>query len=833
MPLDLTLAPLYRLHGQEPASLPGLSVAPPPRKTARGREVDRLAVQLLLTGNATFSVSEYAQVAALAAERFHQSPGPMTSAMRAAAEAINAYLLDRNMSTSSRGQYVIGWLALLAVRDTHCTVLLSGPLHAFIMGAENRHVFEPALSGRGLGIAQSTTHYFTQTELRPGDRILLAGRVPSAWETILSDAPPAPLEVMRRRLMGITGEDLHALLMQASEGPGAITLTHMPEARPAATGEAHVAARPPAAAKPQPEPAAPAVPQPEPQAAPPTVHPVPEAMAAAPEAPAPEEAPPPPEPAAAAYAIPPQPAEEPELAPQHMVQSGAAKREFPPSIPRRKPAAEVPAAPAEPAALQSAEPEPLPPALRRTGILRQRKPKAEKPPRDETPREPSPATRQAAKAVVGGMRAWRRGVDGMTGGVRRALPRLLPGDEAGVSRPIPAYVMAFIALVIPILVVTAALVVYLRFGRSAQYENYLAQAQTARQQAASLTDPIMQRDAWQSVLLYVDKAESYRHTPQTDTLRTEAEGNLDSLLGVVRLPFKPAFSTRLDIQISRMAATESDLYLLDARTGEIVRAELTGRGFQRDTAFQCKPGLYGSYQVGPLVDIAALPLLNAIKATVVGVDATGNLLYCAPGQVPQAIPLPPPDTNWGRVTAMTLDAGNLYVLDAPSRAVWVYAGMDSAFVDRPYFFFTEQIPEIQDSIDLVVKDDSLYLLHADGHLSTCSYSRIQTVPTRCQDPAQLINPYPAYKDVDLFAQAHITQMMYTAPPDSTILLLGADSQGVLRLTPASLELQGQIRPPAGKANPLPPGPVDAMAAGPNHVLYLAVKDQVYFAQNMP
>ena len=63
--------------------------------------------------------------------------------------------------------------------------------------------------------------------------------------------------------------------------------------------------------------------------------------------------------------------------------------------------------------------------------------------------------------------------------------------------------MAFIALAIPLLVVTAAMVVYLRFGRSAQYENYLAQAQTARIQAASLADPIMQRDAWQSVLLSV------------------------------------------------------------------------------------------------------------------------------------------------------------------------------------------------------------------------------------------------------------------------------------------------------------------------------------------
>ena len=455
----------------------------------------------------------------------------------------------------------------------------------------------------------------------------------------------------------------------------------------------------------------------------------------------------------------------------------------------------------------------------------------EKAPR--VPREPSPATRRAAQAAVNGMQAWRRTTTRWNEGLRNFLPRLLPGSDAGESRAMPGYMMAFIALVVPILVVTAAMVMYLRYGRSAQYENYLAQAQTARNQAASLSDPIMQRDAWQSVLLYVDKAESYRHTETTDALRAEAEGKLDGLLGVVRLQFQPAFSTGLGIQISRMAATDNDLYFLDARTGEIMRAELTGRGFVKDTAFSCKPGPYGDYQVGRLVDILAMPLLNSIDATVVGVDAGGNLLYCAPGQVPQAIPLPPPDTNWGRVTAFAIDAGNLYVLDAPSRAVWVYTGKDGAFVDRPYFFFTEQIPQLQDGIDLVVKDDNLYLLHADGHLSTCSYSRIETVPTRCQDPASPVNPYAAYKDTDLFAQAHITQMAYTAPPDSTILLLGADSQGVLRLTPASLELQNQIRPAAGKANPLPAAPVDAMTAGPNHVLYLAVKDQVYFATNMP
>ena len=50
MTFDLTLSPLYRINGQEIASLPGLFVQLPPRNAARGREQDRLIVYLLLTG---------------------------------------------------------------------------------------------------------------------------------------------------------------------------------------------------------------------------------------------------------------------------------------------------------------------------------------------------------------------------------------------------------------------------------------------------------------------------------------------------------------------------------------------------------------------------------------------------------------------------------------------------------------------------------------------------------------------------------------------------------------------------------------------------------------
>ncbi len=182
---------------------------------------------------------------------------------------------------------------------------------------------------------------------------------------------------------------------------------------------------------------------------------------------------------------------------------------------------------------------------------------------------------------------------------------------------------------------------------------------------------------------------------------------------------------------------------------------------------------------------------------------------------------------------MALDAGNLYVLDAQSHAVWVYIGKDGTFVDRPYFFFGGQIPELDDAIDLAVSGDDLYILHSDGHVSTCSYSRIETVPTRCVDPAPLVNPLPAYRDVDLFGSAHFTQMMFAPAPDPNLLLLDADSQGVFRFAPRSLELQGQLRPQAGRDNPLPQGAVSAMAVSPNHVLYFALQDRIYFAADLP
>jgi hypothetical protein len=420
---------------------------------------------------------------------------------------------------------------------------------------------------------------------------------------------------------------------------------------------------------------------------------------------------------------------------------------------------------------------------------------------------------------------------------RSFLPRLLPGSDANQPFSLPTFALIFIAVVIPVTVVTMASIVYLRFGQSIQYDELFIQANNAKTQAVSETDPIRQRDAWQRVLAHLNDADEYRVTEESKQLRSEAQFQLDILMGTARLEFVPAFSNGLGnaTQISRMTASESDLYMLDAESGKILRAGFTGKSLALDAAFNCQPGSYGGYQVGPMIDLLALPKVNALNATVMGIDATGTLLYCAPDQVPKAIPLPAlPNTNWGGITSFALDSGNLYVLDAESRSVWVFVGKDSTFVDAPYFYFGNEIPaNIDSAIDIAVVSDDLYMLHADGHLSTCTFSRLSEVPTRCQDPAPRVDNYPAHRDLDFFGTAHFTQMAMTSPPNSVILLLDSAGQSVFRFSPRSFEFQNKVTGYAGNANPFQSGPVRAMAVSPNYVLYLAIGDQVYFATNLP
>ena len=829
---DLNILPIHRQNGQEFADLPGLLAVAPPRKTARGRDKDSLVLYLMLTGNADFSTAEIKQITSNAASLFYQTSGSLTSAMRKTTESINTTLIERNLSTTGRGQYALGLLVLAVFRENQCTLSLSGSTHVvWVTDGTQRHIHDLALSGKGLGSSQNIQTYLSQIEIKSNDLIALCGKFPKDWEAdLLYERPPASLEASYRKLT-FTKSDLNAALIQPKIGRGIITVL-----RPEVSASR---------SQPKPVPAINEPVEPEPfvlQDVDALDQPIEtetdleiedsetefeetaiteEELDALADLGAHLVQP-------SAYAIPPHPDEifsQPKDEQPATTPVSTGPRSFPPSIPRAKPVETIIEDDFEEDQESEIEADEEESTEVTTDLLKPDKPTAH-----------AEAARQMAKIMVGGIKSGRRLNERLGDFLRNFVPKLLPGTDSTQPLVIPTYVMVFIAVIIPMMVAVVSWIVYNKYGLSETYFELYQRALVENAQASGETDPIRQRDAFERVLNFVDQAEQYRETDETKLLRNETQAKWDNLMGVIRLEFIPAFTNGLgsNTQISRMAASESDLYMLNAEGGNVLHATFTGRSLEYDGAFNCQPGTYGGYQIGTIVDILALPKINAVGATVLGIDTTGRLLYCAPGQVPQVFPLPPlPNTNWGRITSFLLDNDNLYVLDAEARAVWVYRGKDSTFLDPPYFFFSNQIPNIENTIDLAVSGDDLYLLHTDGHLSTCTYSRIAEVPTRCDDPAPRVDNFLAHQDIDIFAQAHFTQMALTNPPNPVVLLLDSENRTVFRLTPRSLELQNMVGGYAGKASPFQQGSVGAMAISPNYILYLAIGNQVYFATNLP
>ena len=136
--------------------------AVPPRKAARGRQQDRLIVYLLFGGEAPLSTGDCVQAASKAAVTFYETPGTITAALRSAAGSINQYLHGRNQSRPAAAQYTVGLLALAVIRESQLTLLLSGPMQAYVIGSRGVQQISDPLSGRGLGLSETLPHHFSQ-----------------------------------------------------------------------------------------------------------------------------------------------------------------------------------------------------------------------------------------------------------------------------------------------------------------------------------------------------------------------------------------------------------------------------------------------------------------------------------------------------------------------------------------------------------------------------------------------------------------------------------------------------------------------------------------------
>ena len=401
--------------------------------------------------------------------------------------------------------------------------------------------------------------------------------------------------------------------------------------------------------------------------------------------------------------------------------------------------------------------------------------------------------------------------------------RVIPNETlASISNT----TMAFIALVVPVVIVGIATAVYIQRGVAAQSEVIYEQALELVDQAESETDILAQRAIWQALIEHLDNAETLYSNPDAMALRNKAENALDSLDMVERADYQPAIVGGLpdSANITRILIGDSELFLLDEQSGSVIHATFTDQGYIIDQGFQCGPGYPGVEK--PLIDIVSWPAGFEPSASVMGLDSEGGVVYCAPGQDPEAGQLAKPQlSDLTNISGAVMELGNLYILDPDANAVWIYWNGETS--QEPSFFFGDQIPRLDDVVDLIANNDDLYLLHADGHLTLCQFSWLKVSPTRCIEPVEYLDTRPGRENSVLIPENPFSKILYNPPPDPSLYLLDPDNQSMYHFSLRNPTFQKQYVP----EDVFSGGYATAFAVDSfNRILFLAVGDDVYYAR---
>lgn len=429
--------------------------------------------------------------------------------------------------------------------------------------------------------------------------------------------------------------------------------------------------------------------------------------------------------------------------------------------------------------------------------------------------------------------AVRRATQAVAYGISQLLVRLAPGlVEAPRPGNLPPSVLAATAVAVPLIVLTVVSITYLRLGRSEQFQANMLEAQEAAAAAQISSDPSQARALWVAADSFLSRASLYGSGPELDALQAQVGAAIDALDNIVRLEFQEVVPGGFgrDARISTMAASATDLYVLDADNGRIWRAWATGRGYEIDRDFDCLQGAASFEGMATPVDMAIQAEPGALGVEgVVAIDADGTLLYCAPSRRALASELTAPDTGFQSIRAIDVFNDSLYVLDPASNAVWIYDASGGLFSGSPALYFAEEIPDLSDAIDLAKSQEELFILHSDGKLDRCERSReeqpgvgIRFVVT-CQQDLRFLEDRPGGGPGETQPGAVITEMLYSPPPEPSLYFLDAGGRTVFHYS-MRMVYQGQYRPVEEfSGNP------SALTLGPPSELFVAIDDQVFFS----
>jgi hypothetical protein len=828
--IDLNFLPFHRIAGKDRPSLPGLQIVAPPRRAARGREGDHLFIYLALAGNTPFSSDEYTKIITKMTGSFYETAGSLTSALRTTADMLNQTLLNRNLGTTGQGHYIVGRMIMGVLRGSQLVVVQSGPTHLFCVGKNDvQHLHDPDLSGRGLGFTQTTTLYYSQLDLNPGNQLVICALLPDGWDSaLMSERGTTSIEALYRKLQSISNENVNAAIIQVQAGKGVLNMLGTERQFPvAAPQKPPVSAQPPA---PEAEPDLDEFPANEqqnsqrfePRLEPDASTPVQDANTSAPEAVDQTTA---------------QAQGKPSRFSQLLKGSSLLEKPVIQNLSESQPDGSAGVSP------QFRE-------LAQSQIFNPNH-TAELP---EIKRPDSSRRKAFMGKLLIGLQSVRRLGRSISTGFQVMLKRITPGSDDH-SPVMQGSTMAFIAVIIPLTMVVIASTVYIRYGRSAQYEENYKQAINEAVGAIGQTDSAIVRRAWESTLFYLDRAESYQITQESYNLRQQAQGALDAMDQIIRLDFRPAIIGGLakTIQVGRMAASETDLYMLNVSQGNVLRAFMTSQGYEVDGNFICEPGNYASvdensslsFDVGSILDMVALPRLNDFGATLMGLDTTGTLIFCSPNIEPRAWRLEEPDIRWKNLVGFSLATQDysLYVLDPAGNAIWEFGlDKDGRYSTAPDLFFSGGfVPKnLDQSVDIAISRTDIYLLYNDGHVTHCTPGLVDgngdtVIPIRCNDPETMTDTRSGHQSGVVLSDAAFTEFTFITSSDPSLYILAPATAAIYRFSPRpeTLFLQNQFRAAVDQDKTLFTSPISSMAISPNRYIFLNSGSQIYFAMDVP
>lgn len=424
----------------------------------------------------------------------------------------------------------------------------------------------------------------------------------------------------------------------------------------------------------------------------------------------------------------------------------------------------------------------------------------------------------------------------------RLARRFLPDSVKNFSAP-PLFLF-FLAIAVPLVLIFFSVTVYMRTGKTQQYEIFMLEAQESAELAVTDQDTVQQHAYWTQTINLVNQAEEYKVTQDSRMLYERAQFLLDEMDLAARLNFRPALTNFFQegVVVSRVRASSSGVYLLDGTAGSVMRIFLNTKGFYEiDDEFQCAPGPYGLETVKHLVDFVTLPA-NEENYKIMALDGQGNLLYCRPGELPDSRTLAAPEDGWGQIIGVGYEQDVLYVLDAGNDGVWMYVGIDPdrldlegatgiVFSENPISFFDEEVPDMSGAVDLVVNKEDLYVLHEDGHMTLCRYSPSKEIrQTECQDPAPYTDNRVGRENKKpwIFLDARFFMMDETKLPNASLYILDTADSAVYQFG-FQLNLERTLKVQPNKNYPVPDRASSGFGITPDLDLFLAFDNQLFIA----